>query len=179
MLRKVEVVPHDPQWPIRFEAEAQAIASLLGQEVVAIYHIGSTAIPGIKAKPIIDILVEVKDIGRIDGYNEGMAGLGYEPRGEYGIPGRRYFPKGDSFNRTHHVHMFQSDGLEVQRHLDFRDYMIAHPEEAQAYSLLKEGLARRFPEDIEGYMDGKDGFIKDVEKKAAAWRDSLSGHENE
>jgi GrpB-like predicted nucleotidyltransferase (UPF0157 family) len=170
MARKVEVVPHDPNWSDLFKAEADKIATILGHQIAAIHHIGSTAIPNISAKPTIDILVEVHDIEKIDESNEEMIRLGYQPRGERGIPGRRYFVKGDSSARTHHVHMYQSGNPEVESHLNFRDYMIAHPEEAQAYSCLKEELARRFPEDIKSYVEGKDGFIKEIDIKAKAWR---------
>ena len=166
MARKIKVVPHDPNWSKLFKVEADEIAAILGQEVVAVHHIGSTAIPGISAKPIIDILVEVHDIKKIDDFNKEMIELGYQPKGEFGIPGRRFFIKGGDATRTHHIHMFQTGDTEVERHLDFRDYMMAHPEEAQAYSRLKVQLAQKFPEDIDGYMEGKDGFIKEIDRKA-------------
>ena len=172
MVRKVKVVPHDPNWSKLFKLEADKIAVILGQEVIAIHHIGSTAIPNISAKPLIDILVEVHDIEKIDEFNEEMTKLSYQPQGEFGIPGRRFFIKGDDSTRTHHVHMFQTGDSEIERHLSFRDYMMAHPEEAQAYSRLKEELARRFPEDIESYMEGKEGFIKEIDRKAKAWEES-------
>ena len=166
MTRKIQVVPHDPNWSKRFKAEAEEIAAILGQKVAAIHHIGSTAIPNINAKPIIDILVQVHDIEKIDNFDKEMIELGYQPKGEFGIPGRRFFIKGDDANRTHHIHIFQTGDPEVERHLDFRDYMIAHLGEAQAYGRLKEELAQRFPEDIEGYMAGKDAFIKETNRKA-------------
>ena len=171
MARKVKVVPHDSNWSKLLKAEADEIAAILGQEVIAIHHIGSTAIPNISAKPIIDILVEVHDIEKIDDFNEEIMKLGYQPKGEFGIPGRRFFIKGDDATRTHHVHIFQTGHPRVKRYLNFRDYMMAHPEEAQAYSRLKEELAQRFPEDIESYMEGKDGFIKEIDRKAKAWRE--------
>ncbi|MEB3233517.1 MAG: GrpB family protein, partial [Leptolyngbyaceae bacterium] len=100
--------------------------------------------------------------------------LGYEAMGEYGIPGRRYFRKHNSEgNRTHHLHIFQAESAEIHRHLAFRDYMIAHPDAAQAYSQLKQRLAAAHPTDIEAYMDGKDDFIKTMEQKALHWRRSL------
>ena len=166
MVREIKVVPHDPNWSKLFKAEADELAAIFGQEVIAIHHIGSTAIPGISAKPIIDMLVEVQDIEKIDEFNEEMIQLGYQPKGEFGIPGRRFFIKGDDANRTHHIHTFQTGHPRIERYLNFRDYMMAHPEEAQAYSRLKEELTRRFPEDIEGYMAGKDEFIKEIERKA-------------
>jgi GrpB-like predicted nucleotidyltransferase (UPF0157 family) len=174
MVRRIEVVPHDPGWSNQFKAEANRLGAILGQEVVAIHHIGSTAIPNIHAKPIIDVLVEVRDIEKTDDFNAEMTRQGYRPRGEFGIPGRRFFTKGPDEARTHHIHVFQTGHPEVARHLDFRDYIVAHPDEARAYSRLKETLAQRFPHDIESYMAGKDGFIKDVDRKAKRWREMLS-----
>ena len=170
-MRKVEVVPHDSSWRETFDAEASAVARALGDTVQEVHHIGSTAIPGIYAKPVIDLLVEVKSFADVDNHNEPMNRLGYEAMGEYGIPGRRYFRKDSTAGvRTHHVHVFKQGSAEGVRHLAFRDYMKAHPDEAQAYSELKQRLARAHPDDIESYMDGKDAFIKEVDRKAARWR---------
>ncbi|MGJ3245853.1 MAG: GrpB family protein [Elainellaceae cyanobacterium] len=164
---KVEVVPHRLEWRREFEQESDQIAIALNDILVAVHHIGSTAIPSIYAKPIIDILVEVKTITLVDKHRSTMEKLGYEAMGEFGIAGRRYFRKGNRIGvRTHHVHVFTQGSLEVTRHLAFRDYMIAHPEIAQQYSELKRCLAQSHPTDIELYMDGKDGFIKEMEHRA-------------
>jgi GrpB-like predicted nucleotidyltransferase (UPF0157 family) len=170
-MRKVEVVPHDPKWREAFEVESKRVTDALGTNVVAIHHIGSTAIPNIYAKPIIDLLVEVRDIIKVDRQSSSMQSLGYEVMGEFGIAGRRYFRKDNQAGiRTHHTHIFKVDSEQVERHLAFRDYMIAHPEDAQRYSELKRWLAREHPTNIDGYVDGKDGFIREVDKKAAQWR---------
>jgi GrpB-like predicted nucleotidyltransferase (UPF0157 family) len=170
-MKKVEVVPHDPRWRDAFEAEAKHIAAALGENVVAIHHIGSTAIPDIHAKPIVDLLVEVRDIAGVDGRSAAMESLGYEVMGEYGIPGRRYFRKDSpEGTRTHHVHTFQAGSEQAVRHLAFRDYMIAHPADARRYSELKRQLAEEHPHSMDAYMDGKDGFIKEMEHRAAEWR---------
>jgi GrpB-like predicted nucleotidyltransferase (UPF0157 family) len=175
-MRKVEVVPHNPQWRDAFEAEAKHVAVALGENVVAIYHIGSTAIPNIYAKPIVDLLVEVRDITEVDGQSSAMKSLGYEVMGEYGIPGRRYFRKDNQEGiRTQHIHAFEAGSAEVERHLAFRDYMIAHPGDAQKYSELKRKLAEQHPQSIDAYMDGKDGFIKEMDRRAAQWRTSQTG----
>lgn len=171
---KVEVVPHDPTWRSKFEVEAKLIALALGDNVVDIQHIGSTSIPSIYAKPIIDILVQVKDIAKIDEQCSAMTALGYKNMGEFGIPGRCFFRKHNEQGiRTHHVHIFNIDVTEIQRHLAFRDYMIAHPEDAIKYSDLKRELAKQYPDDIEGYVNGKDGFIKEMERKAIEWKRSV------
>src|ERR671917_2661350 len=126
-MSKVEVVPHSPQWRDAFEAEAKHVTAALGENVVAVYHMGSTAIPNIYAKPIIDLLVEVRDITEVDGQSPAMESLGYEVMGEFGIPGRRYFRKDNQEGiRTHQIHAFEVGSAQLARHLAFRDYMIAH-----------------------------------------------------
>ena len=105
-----------------------------------------------------------------------MKSLGYEGMGEYGIPGRRYFRKDNQEGiRTHHIHAFEADSTEAVRHLAFRDYMIAHPEDARKYGELKRKLAEEHPQSMDGYMDGKDGFIKEMDERAARWRASQTG----
>ena len=165
---KVEVVPHDPNWRSAFEIESKLIALALRENVVAIHHIGSTAIPQIYAKPIIDMLVEVKNILKIDTQSSEIEALGYQAMGEFRISGRRFFRKA----RTHHIHSFEVGSPQIERHLAFRDYMITHSEAAQEYSELKIKLAQKYPDNIQGYMDGKDGFIKEIDLKAAKWRAS-------
>ena len=172
-MREVNVVPHDPGWRDAFEAEAKLVAAALGENVVAVHHIGSTAIPDIYAKPVIDLLVEVRDLTEVDGRSPAMGSIGYEVLGEYGISGRRSFRKDDERGvRTHQVHVFEAGSAEVVRHLAFRDYMIAHPGDAQKYSELKRRLAEEHPQNMDGYMDGKDGFIKEMDRRAARWRTS-------
>jgi GrpB-like predicted nucleotidyltransferase (UPF0157 family) len=174
-MKKIEVVPHDPQWQGAFEAEAKQIAGILGKNVAAIHHIGSTAIPNIYAKPVVDMLVEVKDITEVDRQGASLELLGYEVKGEFGISGRRYFRKDDrEGNRTHQIHAYESGSAELERHLAFRDYMIAHPEDAQSYSELKRKLAEEHSHSMNGYMDGKDSFIKEMDRRAAKWRVSQS-----
>jgi len=146
--------------------------------VLAVHHVGSTAIPGIYAKPILDLLVEVRGVAEVDGRSSSMESLGYQVMGEYGIPGRRYFRKDDREGiRTHHVHAFEAGSAEAERHLAFRDYMLAHPADAQRYSELKRRLAEEHAQSADGYMDGKDGFIKEMDRRAARWRDSRTRFE--
>ena len=178
MTREVRVVPYDSNWPILFQQEVSRISDVLGKEIVSAHHIGSTSIPGMNAKPIIDILLEVKDIGKIDNYNSEMISLGYEPRGELGLPGRRYFSREEPKDvRTHHVHAYQTDNIELERHLAFREYMIAHPEDIEIYSELKIVLARRFQWDIDGYISGKHLYMERMEKVALEWYRSQDTYE--
>ena len=169
----VRVVPYDSSWSHRFDLERDRVASALGDIVVALHHIGSTAVPGIRAKPIIDILLEVTDQAELDRRSSRMESLGYEAKGEFGIPGRRYFRRNDAKGiRTHQVHAFAFGSGEALRHLAFRDYLIAHPRIAESYGDLKQQLAAQFPHDIEAYSNGKDGFVKEHEAKALLWRAS-------
>jgi GrpB-like predicted nucleotidyltransferase (UPF0157 family) len=173
MNRKVEVVPHNPHWRGAFENESKQVALSLGNNVVAVHHMGSTSIPAIYAKPIIDMLVEVREIAEVDAHNLAMQAIGYEAKGEFGIQGRRYFRKDNEVgSRTHHIHVYEAYSAQVERHLAFRDYMMAHPEDAQKYSQLKQKLAQKYPNDADEYVNGKVEFIKEIDKKAAAWRRS-------
>ncbi len=152
------------------------MAVAVGDHLVAIHHIGSTAIPGIRAKPVIDMLAVVTDVAQVDERNSGLQALGYEAMGEFGIPGRRYFRKDDvGGNRTHQIHAFQIGSPQIERHLAFRDFMKAHREFADQYDALKEKLADLHPNDIAGYTAGKDEFIKAMDARAVAWR-PLSGN---
>jgi GrpB-like predicted nucleotidyltransferase (UPF0157 family) len=153
--REVLVVPYNKEWPRMYQEEINRVFPVLQNEIVAMYHIGSTSIPGMWAKPIIDILLEVRAISKIDDYNEAMINLGYEPRGELGIPGRRYFSREEPEDvRTHHIHAFETGNIGIERHLAFRDYMIAHQKDAEKYADLKKQLAQQYPRDIDSYIEG-------------------------
>ena len=168
MSMHVRVVPYTSAWITRYQEEAARLRQVFGEELVEIHHIGSTSVPGLRAKPVIDIMPVVREITRVDGLDDAMRALGYEALGEFGIPGRRYFRKG-GFDRTHNVHVFQHGSEHIERHLAVPAYLRAHPDVAAEYGRLKAELARQFPEDIYGYMDGKDAFVKEVERAALLW----------
>ena len=169
-MRRVSVVPYDPNWPDAFSLASEEVRSALGDNLLAIHHIGSTAIPGIWAKPVIDLMPVVHEFARVEEHVAAMRALGYEAMGEFGIPGRRYFRRGGPDGlRTHNVHAFEHGSPHVARHLAFRDFMRAHPDLARQYSDLKRQLADRYPRNIEGYMDAKDAFIKEMEARALTW----------
>ena len=166
MAQQIVVVPHDPAWGRAFAAEARVIRAVLGENCLAVYHIGSTAAEGLWAKPILDILPVVRDLEAVNNRRDALTALGYEYLGEFGIPGRRYLRKGGD-ERTHQVHIFQAeDRRNIVRHLAVREYLRHHPEARAAYGELKRALAARFPDDIEGYCDGKDAFVRDLEARA-------------
>ncbi len=164
--RRIEIVPYDPNWPAMYEEEALLLRRLFGDVLAAIHHIGSTSVPGLASKPIIDIMGEAVDISMVDGFNERMPALGYTPRGEYGIPGRRYFPKGTPVHHTHHLHVFAAGSRIAREHLAFRDYLADHSETAGEYAALKESLAGMHRTDPEAYTDGKAAFISGVLSRA-------------
>lgn len=174
MARIVEVVPYNPAWPETYRSEIEQIGGVVGANLAAAHHIGSTAVPGLAAKPIIDILLVVRDLGLLDACNSAMLDLGYQPKGEHGIPGRRYFQKMDGEEHLVHSHGFENGHPDIARHINFRDYLIVHPETARAYQNLKLQLARRFRFEPAQYTTGKDAFIRAVDARAAAWRADLN-----
>ena len=132
----------------------------MGNLLVGIYHIGSTAIPGICSKPVIDMLAVVPDVFLFDEKAPHMEALGYEAMGEFGITGRRYFRKNDDDgNRTHQIHAFQAGSPQIERHLAFRDFMRLHHDCAAQYDALKRRLAEQYPADIASYTDGKESML--------------------
>ena len=166
MPQHITVLNYDPEWPLKYERERKAIAEILDGNGISIYHIGSTSVPGLAAKPIIDMMAVVRSLEKVDDAREKFSELGYEYLGEFGIAGRRYFRKGGD-ERTHQIHIFQADDWNnIGRHLAFRDYMRTHEKERAEYAKIKTALAQRFPYDIDGYCDGKDAFVRELEKRA-------------
>lgn len=171
MPQHVTVVDYDPSWPQRFREERDRLCGALGEAALAIWHIGSTSVPGLAAKPVVDVLVAARSLEEVDAAEPRMRELGYECLGEFGIPGRRYFRKGGD-ERTHQVHVFDAGDREnIVRHLALCDYLRSHEEARDEYAALKRSLARRFPYDIEGYCDGKDRFVRALEARALACYD--------
>ncbi|MEL7118355.1 MAG: GrpB family protein [Bacteroidota bacterium] len=175
---QVRIVKYNPAWPKEFEQEAASIKATLDEVLTNIFHIGSTSVPGLVAKPIIDIMLEVTDLLALDAKSQDMEQLNYEVMGEYGIPGRRYFRKGGD-HRTHHVHAFLTGDPNLKRHLAFRDYLRAHPDIALAYGALKLEIANKGNGDTAHYSESKDPFIKLHQRKALKWYENeVSGPQN-
>lgn len=171
MSANIEVVPYNANWPVEFERASTLIQHALGTNCLIVHHIGSTSVPGLYAKPIIDILPVVKSILEVDKTTNAMEKLGYESKGEYGIAFRRYFQKNHNV-RTHNVHVYEEGDPEIDRYLKFRDWMRAHDNDAQEYANLKKELAGKFPHDILQYCNGKDGFVARIDAKDGfdGWR---------
>ena len=168
MGRTVKIVEYDPAWVGTYDHEASIIRKGLNTLLVECFHIGSTAIPGMPAKPIIDILLSVKNILDLDTYSDNLNRLGYECLGEYGIKGRRFFQKGGD-HRTHHIHAFDVDSPEIERHVLFRDYLREFAEEAKIYAELKKELASVHRDNPDDYSEAKNRFIRSIEEKARHW----------
>lgn len=169
---KIFVVDYDSRWPRRFEAEAPAVAGALGVDSLAVEHIGSTAVPGLAAKPIVDIAIGVPRLSLSEEQLEAMRRLGYEYRGEAGVPGRLHFQKfaGHAFN----VHVMLHRGRLWEDNILFRDYLRQNPQTAERYAKLKRHLAAAHPESIVAYSEGKKPLIEDVLRRARAQDASLS-----
>lgn len=166
----IVIVEYDPQWPILFEQEKDAIWAAIGQFVKGIEHMGSTAVPGLPAKPLIDICVGLQDINDAMKCIEPLKALGYEYVSEYEkvLPNRRYFRKGPPGRRTHHLHMWRIDSLGWTRHIDFRNTLRKEPQLAQEYLVLKEKLAKKYVDNRPAYSDAKSEFIESVLIRARA-----------
>lgn len=167
----VRVEDYDPSWPRLFAEEAAVLRGALGPEDVAIEHIGSTAVPGLPAKPIIDIMAGLADWDGFGLVVERLAAVGYRytPEAEKDDPSRKVFRKGPSdlsHLRTHHLHVTDLDGFYWQRMLAFRDRLRQHPDEAAAYVALKRELASRFAHEPRRYTAGKAEFVTEIERRA-------------
>jgi GrpB-like predicted nucleotidyltransferase (UPF0157 family) len=166
----IHIGDYDPRWPEMFEDERIIIQKAIGEIAIDIQHIGSTSVPGLAGKPIVDIIISVAAIDRArDLCVAALSAVGYEYVPEYEIvmPERLYFRKGDP--RSHHIHMVVEGTEFWRRHILFRDYLRVHPEAAQEYADLKKRLAKEHDTDMDGYTDGKSDFIRETEEKAAAW----------
>jgi GrpB-like predicted nucleotidyltransferase (UPF0157 family) len=156
----VKLAPYAAEWKRLFEEEKALLETVIGQYVLDIQHVGSTAVPGMVAKPIIDIGIAVASFEEARVCIQPIEQLGYEYRGEHGIPRRHYFTKGHP--RTHQIHMNEIGSRDWENLVLFRDYLIQHPGLAEEYAALKAELARRYPTNREAYLDGKAPFIERV-----------------
>ena len=164
----LEVTDYDTDWPRLYEEEAATIREALGDSVVAVEHMGSTAVPGLAGKPVIDISVGLRRSELTDAEVAAMARLGYEYLGEFGLPGRLYFRKNEGGRRTHQVHAVEHEGEHWHRHRAFRDYLRAHPAEAEAYAAEKRRIAAE-SSGLEDYWERKQPFADALFARAWAW----------
>jgi len=161
----VRIVPYDPAWPERFEEERARLASAIADQVVGIHHVGSTAVPGLEAKPVIDILVGVRDLDSSRSCFDRLRELGYV-YAPYRIDEMHWFCKPGPSRRTHHLHLVPVDSARFREELAFRDYLRAHRDVANEYGALKRKLAQEFRTDREAYTAAKTEFVRAVLARA-------------
>ena len=165
----VRIVPYDPAWPLLARAELLRVAEALGDVAVRLEHMGSTAVPGLAAKPIVDLQVSVGAVERRDRYVAPLEGLGYlfvpAPRS----PEWHFFAKPPERPRTYHLHVCKVGSEHELRHLAVRDFLRAHADEAARYAALKREAAARHPQDRLGYIEAKEEYVIALEARATAW----------
>jgi GrpB-like predicted nucleotidyltransferase (UPF0157 family) len=162
---KVRLLPHSGEWEKEFISVKKLLTDILGADALDIQHVGSTAILGICAKPILDVAVRVVSFSSLN--IEGMKRNGYEDCGESGVPGRRLFVlRKDGSISLHHIHCYEADNMDFENLVRFRDYLNSHPDYAIQYDELKLSLAERYPNDRILYTNGKESFIQNILKRA-------------
>jgi GrpB-like predicted nucleotidyltransferase (UPF0157 family) len=171
----VAVVDHDPHWALAFLAEAHRLRRVLPADVLAIEHVGSTAVPGLAAKPIIDVLLGVRRLAGAGAHVRGLEQLGYTylPTYEQAMPYRRLLRRREDDPPAAHIHLVERTHPFFTEHLVLRDYLRLHPDEADRYGALKRRLAAAHRDDREAYMDGKDGLLRELNQRALAWAAEL------
>ena len=163
------IVDYDPAWPVLAAQEVGAIQAALGDVAVRVEHVGSTAVPGLAAKPILDLQLSVEAVDALDRYRGPLEGLGYLFVPDPASPDYHLFAKPPERPRTHHLHVGAVGSEQELRHLAMRDFLRAHPEEAARYAELKRDVAARHPQDRLAYIDGKEAYLTALEQRALAW----------
>lgn len=156
----VQLLTYRPEWRTLFEEEAARLLSVLGAYILQIEHIGSTAIEGMDAKPIVDIMIAVESWSNAKNLVPTIEALGYEYKEEDAVSERLFFAKGPPTKRTHHLSLTEPTTAYWTDKILFRDYLWEHPLAAKEYRRLKQELAQRYPEDRASYTDGKAEFIR-------------------
>jgi len=160
----VRLVEYDPQWADLFEGESARIARRVSPLILAIHHIGSTAVPGLPAKPVLDMLATYEDPGLRWQYITALTTAGFVYRGEQGIVGRDFFRRGDP--RSYHLHVALTGSDFSREHLAFRDLLRADSSLRDAYGALKRQLAARYPDDRPAYIEAKGPFIQEALRRS-------------
>ncbi|MDQ3931103.1 MAG: GrpB family protein [Chloroflexota bacterium] len=169
-MSRVVIADYNPKWPTYFEEEREPLAEAFGPYALDIQHVGSTSVPGLGAKPIIDIAVATEQYPLPDELVQRVVELGFEHVGEYGVPRRHYFRRGANGRYAVHVHALERTGQEYVRHILFRDYLRAHSERTRAYEELKRHLAETLGHDRHLYTDMKTDFVMETLRLAGEWQ---------
>lgn len=163
---QVVVVPWQPEWPARFEEIHAALLTALEGLICAIEHVGSTSVPGLDAKPIIDIDIVIPDLSVFSQVRDALAALGYRHEGDLGIPSREAFKYDEKPElMAHHLYVCARGAAELRRHLALRNYLRAHPQERERYARVKFAAAARHPTDIDAYIEEKSAIIQEIYAK--------------
>ena len=169
--RELLVFPYREEWKTLFEKEKRDLEEAIGDYIEDIQHVGSTSIPGMPAKPILDIAIAVKDFEEARICIEPLCKMGYTFKGENGIPRRHYFLKGEPC--THHIHLLEKDSEEWEKLILFRDYLRTHQNTAEEYKKLKRHLSERHREDRKVYQAAKTDFVEAVIRKSPESRPNI------
>jgi GrpB-like predicted nucleotidyltransferase (UPF0157 family) len=171
--RPYSLIPYDPDWANRFNFHAEIIQKVLGPIVLKIHHIGSTSIPGMAAKPNIDIEVVASNLDEVRNLSAKMVEAGYTPRGDYSNIGEEYFTE-DAKNgeRLTSIHVLPAGHTDIQMQLNFRDYLRTHAEDRELYADTKRRLYGKYRNDYGSYDSGKKDVIEAIKKRAESWSKS-------
>jgi GrpB-like predicted nucleotidyltransferase (UPF0157 family) len=164
----VRIVPYDPDWPVRAAAELRRLEGELGPVAVRLEHIGSTAVPGLAAKPILDLQLSVAALEPRARYVDPLERLGYLFAPSPESPDHHFFAKPPERPRSHHLHVWEAGSHHELRHLAVRDFLRAHDEEAARYADLKRAAVARHPQDRLAYMASKEAYMAELEARALA-----------
>jgi GrpB-like predicted nucleotidyltransferase (UPF0157 family) len=175
-LRTIVVVDYDPAWPRAFEQVRAHVWPMVSTVAVAVEHVGSTSVPGLAAKPIIDISIVVPDASAVPRAIAALATLGYEHLGEMGVEGREAFRSPDGLP-AHNLYVCPAGSLGLTNQITVRDYLRARPDAAAAYADLKKRLAVQFPHDIDRYVEGKTDMVLDILRRSGFPADRLEAVE--
>ncbi|MFC4736069.1 GrpB family protein [Bacillus daqingensis] len=166
-MSRVTIAAYDPAWPRLYEEEAAQLRSVFQSRLKELHHIGSTAVPGSDAKPVIDIMAVFTSIDDSDASEELLRAVGYSRCTSTSSPGRLFFRKRTP--AAFHLHIFPEGSKDIIRHLALRDYLRAHPARRKAYAGLKKSLAWEYPFNMSAYAEGKHDYVKELECRALRW----------
>jgi GrpB-like predicted nucleotidyltransferase (UPF0157 family) len=165
----IRIVPYDPAWPALAAAELGRITQAVGDVVARVEHVGSTAVPGLDAKPIVDLQLSVDRIEPRERYVQPLERLGYMFVPAPDSPEYHFFAKPPERPRSHHLHVCAAGSKTELRHVAVRDFLRAHADEAARYAALKRQVATRHPQDRLAYIDGKGAYVTALEERAMTW----------
>lgn len=162
-MRTITIVRADPSWALEFSKIRAMISEYIGDLIIGIEHVGSTSVPGLGAKPIIDLDVIIEDLTYLPAIIKRLDSAGFDHEGNLGIEGREAFKRrfDDGF-MPYHLYVCLKDNKALHEHIAFRDYLRSHPDDAKEYERIKQEQAKSFPHDIEGYVSGKQTFIESI-----------------